>query len=45
MYKMISLDFEITSQSNPACKDTRYKEAVECQNSGRVYRRFDIFLL
>lgn len=31
-------DFEITSQSNPACKETRYKEAVECETSGKVYR-------
>lgn len=34
-------DFEIASKSNKVCAETHYKEAVNCQKSGKVYRSCD----
>lgn len=31
-------DFEITSKTNEACEETKYKELVECEKSGRFYK-------
>lgn len=33
-------DFEIASKSNKVCSGTHFKESVNCEKSGKVFRRF-----
>lgn len=40
MYALPFSDFEITSKTNEACEETKYKELVECEKSGRFYKRY-----